>query len=97
MVVIEPKMGNILITQERDVNKRVFSNSDPKKDLAYGIVDAVTKDYVDANGQKSTLKVGDRIIYNPRTLTAIEVNNKLKGMMHERNVIAIANIISDEA
>jgi co-chaperonin GroES (HSP10) len=91
MVVIKPKNGQVLIEQERNLNKEVFSESDARKDLAYGVVEALTPDYVGSDGVKSTLKIGDRIIYNPRSLTPITVNNTLKGMLHERDIKALAD------
>tara|TARA_R110000851_G_scaffold95891_2_gene208201 strand:- start:30 stop:320 length:291 start_codon:yes stop_codon:yes gene_type:complete len=91
MTKIEPKMGHVLLEQERDINKAVFSESDAKKDLAYGTVEEITEGYLDQNGAPSKLMVGDRIVFNPRSLTPLIVDGKLKGMLHERDIKALAN------
>ena len=76
-----PLNGNVLVTSVKDQVKSVFSQEDSRKDLQYAKVEAVSKG--------SKLRVGDIIVYNPRNLTDIVYKGKLKGIVHEGNIIAI--------
>ncbi len=76
-----PLNGNVLVTTLRDQVKSVFSEGDSKRDLQYAKVDAVS--------EGSTVELGSTIVYNPRNLTNIVYKGKLKGIVHEGNIIAI--------
>ncbi len=76
-----PLNGNVLVTTLRDQVKSVFSEGDSRRDLQYAKVDAVSKG--------SAVELGSTIIYNPRNLTNIVYKGKLKGIVHEGNIIAI--------
>ncbi|KKL61084.1 hypothetical protein LCGC14_2198870 [marine sediment metagenome] len=91
-----PLNGNVLVTPMKDQVKGVFTQSDSRRDLQYAKVDEVTerkitllKRILEFFFSKPTLKVGDTIIYNPRNLTNIVYKGKLKGIVHEGNIIAI--------
>ena len=76
-----PLNGNVLVTPIKDQVKSVFSEGDSRRDLQYAKVDAVS--------EGSLLETGKTIIYNPRNLTDIVYKGKLKGIVHEGNIIAI--------
>lgn len=92
---MKPLNGNVLVTPIKDQVKSVFSEGDSRRDLQYAKVDAITKkkfsiiDMIINLFLRSKLKVGDTIIYNPRNLTNIVYKGKLKGIVHEGNIIAI--------
>ena len=77
-----PLNGHVLVDPIVDQVKSVFSNPDSKKDLQYAKVLAVA--------EGSLLKVNDTIVYNPRSLNAINLEGVgLKGFVHEGIIIAI--------
>ena len=90
---LKPLNGNVLVEPLRNQTEKIFAESDSRKDLQYALVRALPPDpiilMVTEDKVEVILKVGDKVVYNPRSLTVIVVKDEALGMVHERNLIAV--------
>ena len=85
--MIKPINGNVLVEPLRNQTEKIFKESDSRKDLQYALVVAIPPEGVILE-KDLKLEVGDKIVYNPRTLTNLVFKDKLYGMVHRFNILA---------
>lgn len=85
---MKPLNGNILVKPIRNQTEKIFQEGDSRKDLQYATVEALPHEPIILSGGKA-LKVGDKVVYNPRQLTTIIYEHDTYGMVHFQNLVAV--------
>lgn len=89
---IKPLNGFILVSPRRNQTEKVFKEDDSRRDLQYADVVALPYEEIilrNEGNKKEILKLNDIVVYNPRTMTAIVHDNKVYGMVHNENLLAV--------